>query len=829
MNVRRKISFLLVVILFISNKSFSQKRYYYDNQSRLERITILAETINFYYSELGNRITLTKISTSQNQQTDLLSTNTSQTPPSLPKGSSLDLFFDLQNGSEASHSNIFNQVYWSRENTLNNSPPSLKTDFQRVIDSNQTIQKQLQIILPDTLSDGPGFLIIKVDSKNLITETNEDNNTIVIPLTINNSLIPERTIEADFKASLQYICLGSTVFFDDLSQGDPTEWNWTFEGGLPATSNEQNPRVTYSEPGVYPVTLTAKDGAIEGVKEQVGFIIVEGEGDNDATTVSIEHEGSLTVCEQGSVTLKAPDGFTGYSWSNGETSQEIEVNEPGEYHLTVKKCNGEMLESEPVSVTQESFEINVLEVTQATCTSGGSVILEVSGAEDYSIVWDNGMQGLSLDDIVSGYYEATITTPSGCEKTLGVSLSQSQLPTFDLESANTSCGEVNGSLSLLLDQPENYEIEWSNGESGASIETLEPGAYWVKVTETETGCETTKSVFIESSENPIPEFEFDPKPTTCGGENGMASIEFEGIENFEIIWDGETVGNTVTGLASGPHQVVVTHIETGCSTTRNFDVGQSENTAPTFTLDLTPTSCGMANGAVTFNLSSGNNEIRLNGEAVSENLENLEAGSYTVIFENKDTECLVEHTFTIDPSEAIDDFDLGPDVTLEMDVEKYELPTPESSGSWSIGSGSNGVIEQDANTGIWYFLPAQSGRGDYELIYTATALNCEKQNSFMIKVNLVTEIEDEVYEKTGIRLYPNPSDTHINIRKDNVGTEPLISLQLVTEIGSRLVTKTYQSPVFEDSWNVEAYPSGLYFVVIETNKGTYKLKVLIKH
>ena len=47
---------------------------------------------------------------------------------------------------------------------------------------------------------------------------------------------------------------GNTVFFTDLSYGDPVSWYWTFGNGL--VSTEQNPVVTFSAPGTYNVCLT---------------------------------------------------------------------------------------------------------------------------------------------------------------------------------------------------------------------------------------------------------------------------------------------------------------------------------------------------------------------------------------------------------------------------------------------------------------------------------------------------------------------------------------------------------------------------------------------
>ncbi|WP_223034611.1 T9SS type A sorting domain-containing protein [Hanstruepera marina] len=62
-----------------------------------------------------------------------------------------------------------------------------------------------------------------------------------------------------FSADMETLCLdsGNTVTFTDESAPAGTSWSWTFEGGTPGTSNDQNPVVTYAAEGVYDVTLEA--------------------------------------------------------------------------------------------------------------------------------------------------------------------------------------------------------------------------------------------------------------------------------------------------------------------------------------------------------------------------------------------------------------------------------------------------------------------------------------------------------------------------------------------------------------------------------------------
>lgn len=64
------------------------------------------------------------------------------------------------------------------------------------------------------------------------------------------------------------------VTYTDESYGDITSWNWTFEGGDPATSTEPNPMVTYNEVGVFDVELTVSDGTESSTTLLEDFISV---------------------------------------------------------------------------------------------------------------------------------------------------------------------------------------------------------------------------------------------------------------------------------------------------------------------------------------------------------------------------------------------------------------------------------------------------------------------------------------------------------------------------------------------------------------------------
>lgn len=70
---------------------------------------------------------------------------------------------------------------------------------------------------------------------------------------------------------------GEEIQFTDLTAGSPTSWQWSFPGGTPETSAEQNPTVYYTKPGNYDVTLKVADAEGEDVVTKTSFVTVEGQ------------------------------------------------------------------------------------------------------------------------------------------------------------------------------------------------------------------------------------------------------------------------------------------------------------------------------------------------------------------------------------------------------------------------------------------------------------------------------------------------------------------------------------------------------------------------
>lgn len=104
---------------------------------------------------------------------------------------------------------------------------------------------------------------------------------------------PQALCAAAFTSDARIICSGTTVQFTDESYHGPTTWHWDLPGGVPSSSTEQNPVVTYSTPGAYQVGLTVSNGSGTVSTSVVNYItVLDSLGAPTPYSESFENMGS---------------------------------------------------------------------------------------------------------------------------------------------------------------------------------------------------------------------------------------------------------------------------------------------------------------------------------------------------------------------------------------------------------------------------------------------------------------------------------------------------------------------------------------------------------
>ena len=120
---------------------------------------------------------------------------------------------------------------------------------------------------PTVQFDMPGIYSVKLKAKNRLFEGEVVKENLI-------KVLDPYQLEAIFSADQLFTYTGREVKFTDESLGEVSAWNWTFEGGTPSTSTDQNPKVTYANTGRYKVTLKVSNSHNSSTKEVEGMIMV---------------------------------------------------------------------------------------------------------------------------------------------------------------------------------------------------------------------------------------------------------------------------------------------------------------------------------------------------------------------------------------------------------------------------------------------------------------------------------------------------------------------------------------------------------------------------
>jgi PKD repeat protein len=157
--------------------------------------------------------------------------------------------------------------------------------------------------------------------------------------------------EAQFEAPVYVITPGSTVDFMDMSMGLPDSWSWTFEGGSPSSSSDQNPtNINYNTAGTYDVTLTVENNYGSSTLTLEDYVTVTA----SPTPFVVFAVSDTMPCIWSAVTFEDLTLYDPTSWlwefspstvqfvnGSNETWQnpEVEFLAPGPYTISVTAAN----------------------------------------------------------------------------------------------------------------------------------------------------------------------------------------------------------------------------------------------------------------------------------------------------------------------------------------------------------------------------------------------------------------------------------------------------------------------------------------------------------
>ncbi|WP_209401668.1 T9SS type A sorting domain-containing protein [Pseudozobellia sp. WGM2] len=270
-----------------------------------------------------------------------------------------------------------------------------------------------------------------------------------------------------------------------------------------------------------------------------------------------------------------------FSWSNGETTQNLFNVPAGEYTLFISDINGCYTEiTAIVEAAPDALQIsnsNIINVSEYNANDG-SISLELTGgAFPFDIEWTQLSNGLGIEgrenisNLTAGSYQVAISDDNGCQLMEIFEITQPDIVEETI--VQPACeGDTNGSISLLVNQGNgNFTYDWSTGDTTNAITELAPGTYSVTVTGLENG-PITRTYLIEYPK-PV-EVDLGEDQTLCVNQELAldASVEDEGALYSWTSSNGFTSNSPSINITqSGTYMVTVTS-SSGCKAEGSISV-----------------------------------------------------------------------------------------------------------------------------------------------------------------------------------------------------------------------------------------------------------------
>ena len=425
---------------------------------------------------------------------------------------------------------------------------------------------------------------------------------------------------------------------------NPILYNWTFNGtNFSNTSNLVN-----LAGGTY--ILAATDGAGCIVRDTA--TLVYPNQPVLATTVT----NTQCATSTGSINLSVTNGTPvfSYFWTfEGDTislSEDISNLAFGCYNVNVVDANGCEVSAQ-ACVLNENAPVITFDSTQPSCNlNNGSITANLQGGvAPFTFVWTgNSSDSATVSNVGSGTYQLTVTDNNGCEAIESVDLTNTGIPSITANQTNASCGNSDGAIDITISGGVSpYSYLWSNAAITEDINSISAGNYSVTVTDF-VGCEVTGDFIITNGNAPV--ITFTQNNATCNTANGAIDIAVSGGSGtYNYTWTGLGVNindEDQTALLAGEYTVVVTDAISLCSDSLTVTIINSNSF--TVTPTITNATCGLDNGAVSFQIQGGTEPFIYewcNGSSGS-SVNNLPAGDCEVTITDG-AGCEFTQTFTI--------------------------------------------------------------------------------------------------------------------------------------------------------------------------------------
>jgi PKD repeat protein len=435
-------------------------------------------------------------------------------------------------------------------------------------------------------------------------------------------ICPTEPPVASFTASVTQICVGQTVTFTDTSTNIPSAWTWTFEGGTPATSTDQNPVITYNTPGVYDVTLMAANYNGTNTVVATDQIIVYAYPIITSTTPA-------SRCDSGTVTLQASTNVGTLNWYDAATGGTLvgtgtSFTTPSLTSTTtyyVESLNGVCSSSRSAVVATVNTTPTITSTTPATRCGSGSVSISATASAGTIWWYDAPTAGTLLASGTSFSPNVTVTTTYYVETTLNgctsartaVVVTVNTTPTITSTTPASRCDAGTVTLQATASSGTlNWYAAPTGGSSlgtGTSYTTPSISSTTTYYVEATLGtCNSTRTP-VTATINVTPSITSTSPSQVCDlGTVTLGATTNAGTLNWYSSASGGSVlgsGNSFTTPSISTTTTFYVEAVNGSCTSVRVPVVATVNTTPTITSTTDATVCGQGGGTLFATASAG--------------------------------------------------------------------------------------------------------------------------------------------------------------------------------------------------------------------------------
>ena len=435
-------------------------------------------------------------------------------------------------------------------------------------------------------------------------------------------ICPTEPPVASFTASVTQICVGQTVTFTDTSTNIPSAWTWTFEGGTPATSTDQNPVITYNTPGVYDVTLMAANYNGTNTVVATDQIIVYAYPVITSTTPA-------SRCDSGTVTLQASTNVGTLNWYDAATGGTLvgtgtSFTTPSLSSTTtyyVESLNGVCSSSRSAVVATVNTTPTITSTTPATRCGSGSVTISATASAGTIWWYDAPTAGTLLASGTSFSPNVTITTTYYVETTLNgctsprtaVVVTVNTTPTI---TSTTPASRCDAGTVTLQATASSGTLNWYDAPTGGTLLGTGTSYTTPSISSTTTyyveatlgACNSTRTP-VTATINVTPSITSTSPSQVCdSGTVTLGATANAGTLNWYSSASGGIVlgsGNSFTTPSISTTTTFYVEAVNGSCTSVRVPVVATVNTTPTITSTTDATVCGQGGGTLFATASAG--------------------------------------------------------------------------------------------------------------------------------------------------------------------------------------------------------------------------------